>query len=145
MELQIILKNGISKALRTSQESPVRLFMNLGFSKDYPILQWRKLKQNLKIGFTENLPSEWIRKATKLFHQTFVKSIFLLRPLQVRHPLSRILSAYLDKFDSRNTVVAEYYMRWFGRFIIKNYQGGKHNPVDQNYKGIIILYKNIEL
>ena len=32
-------------------------------------------------------------------------------------------------------------MRWFGRFIIKNYQGGKHNPIDQNYKGIIILYK----
>ena len=78
-------------------------------------------------------------KSNKTFPSNFCKiKFFLLRPLQVRHPLSRILSAYLDKFDSRNTVVAEYYMRWFGRFIIKNYQGGKHNPIDQNYKGIII-------
>lgn len=52
----------------------------------------------------------------------------------VRHPFSRILSAYLDKFDGRNTVVADYYMRWYGRYMLKTYQGGKPSQTDPNYK-----------
>lgn len=57
-------------------------------------------------------------------------------PLTVRHPFARLISAYLDKFDSRNTVVADYYMRWYGRYIINHYQGGKGSSADPNFKGI---------
>ena len=53
----------------------------------------------------------------------------------VRDPLSRILSAYLDKFNTENKVVAEYYKRWYGRYIMNTYQGGLPSKENENFKG----------
>ena len=58
----------------------------------------------------------------------------------VRDPLSRILSAYLDKFNTENKVVAEYYKRWYGRYIMNTYQGGLPSKENENFKGRYRLY-----
>ena len=63
----------------------------------------------------------------------------------VRDPLSRILSAYLDKFNTDNTIVAEYYKRWYGRYIMNTYQGGAASKESQNYKGIVFYLFSIFL
>ena len=68
-------------------------------------------------------------------HKKLEKFEILVTPKKVRDPLSRILSAYLDKFNTENKVVAEYYKRWYGRYIMNTYQGGAASKDSENYKG----------
>ena len=62
----------------------------------------------------------------------------------VRDPLSRILSAYLDKFNTENKVVAEYYKRWYGRYIMNTYQGGLPSKENENFKGKFPYFLSID-
>jgi len=80
----------------------------------------------------------WFFKRLSSYNMTEIKQRLTDRYYHkftfVRDPLSRILSAYLDKFNNDNTIVAEYYKRWYGRYIMNTYQNGAASKESENYK-----------